>query len=155
MNRARSVGGKVRDPAAFDQPIDNRRGPVAEQMGAINQHDARATFARRPNALNAFGDRLRGRLRALRRRRVRIDKNVLHPAEAFPLRQRINLQLARVDSCSRSAHSRFLIAKYHIQQRPRVTIIRDHDIRADAQQPLTLPRRRSSAAKRHNRLPML
>ena len=46
VDRAGAVGGQVGQPAAGHHPLEDPRGAVAQQVGAVDQHHGRAAAAR-------------------------------------------------------------------------------------------------------------
>ena len=151
VDRAGAVGRQVRQPAAGHHPLENPGGAVAQQVGAVDQHDGRARARGRPGSS----------ARSLRpatptgsghgvERSVGIDQDLVGPRQALALGQRKDLAACsgrvavtltdRLTSQSwpigRDARS---AAQQVIDERDGVAKIGDDGVGADAQQPLALP----------------
>ena len=92
VNRARAVGGQVGQPACGHHPLEDPRGAVAQQVGAVDQHDRGPALAGGPDLLRAVVDDRRELLRARRRSRVGIDQDLVGPRQAAPLGEGKDLQ---------------------------------------------------------------
>ena len=96
MDRAGAVRGQMREPAAGHQAVENSGRAIAQQMRAIDQHDARPTPPGGANPFGALSDPIGIGLRDRRRGRVRIDNDVVGARQAFAHRKRQNLQPAQI-----------------------------------------------------------
>ena len=165
VDRAGAVGGQVREPTLGHQGLEDPRGPVPQKVRAVDEHHRGAAAAGRADLGRQVVQR--GRQSRVQRtwRGGRIDEDLLHARKALPLGQRIDLDLTEIQGRARPGHavSPSLLCRpvwlphaervgmclcrqpaavracQAAQQDLGVAIVGNHDVRADAQEPLPLP----------------
>jgi len=110
VDYARAVGRQVGQPPAGHHPLEDPRGAVAEQVGAVDQQDRRPAPPGGPDRLRGGLDQRRDAVRARWRGRIGIDQDLVGPGQAPPRGQRPDPQLRQVEWLG--AH--FWDSRYHI-----------------------------------------
>ena len=100
VNGSGTVGCEMSDPTPFHQGFEDGAGPVAQQVGSVDEHDAGTLSSGIADALSASLDLCHRMGGKGGRARMRIQQDVLDRSQAFPLVQWLHQQVVLPEGSS-------------------------------------------------------
>ena len=97
VNRAGSIGRKMRKPSSIHHSFKNSGRTVAKQMRTINQHDTGIAPVGREDVLCTLLNERRNSFRAGLCCRIRIDQDFVSASQTLALRKRKYFQLTKIN----------------------------------------------------------